>query len=74
VSLVEAAGWFGMAGILVGYFSFMSGRISLRWFHACNLLAGVALVLHAAAHSVWPFVALNGVYSLIAAVGLLRSR
>jgi hypothetical protein len=71
---VEALGWVGFTASIAGYLGFTSRRISLRAFHAFNLLAGACMAANSYSHGAWPAAVLAVAWAAIAARGLANGK
>ncbi len=76
---MEFTTFIGFAGGFVVLLSFAGvafGRLSAQsaTYHAMNFAGGLSLVVAGFAAEAWPSVAVNGVWALISAHGLSRSR
>jgi hypothetical protein len=71
--LVDVLGWMGMSLVLVAYTLNALGRIKLSgWqYPAMNIAGGAGLIVNAFSNNAWPLVALNAVWIVVGAVGLL---
>ncbi|MEX1023763.1 MAG: hypothetical protein WD226_01690 [Planctomycetota bacterium] len=74
MKLNEAAGWLGMATILVVYALTATGQIPAEHSgtHVANFTGGLLLAWNSFYNRAWPVGTLNVTWSLVAAYGLLR--
>ena len=76
VIAVNVVGWLGMALLIGAYGLVTAGRITgpSLTFQLMNLFGGALLMVNSAYYSAWPSAALNAVWVVIGAVGLVRAR
>ncbi|MCW2792068.1 MAG: hypothetical protein JWO76_1166 [Nocardioides sp.] len=76
VVVVNVLGWLGMALLISAYGLVTAGRVhaSGLGFQLMNLFGGAFLMVNSAYYSAWPSAALNLVWVIIGAVGLVRAR
>ena len=72
--MVEIIGYVGMILILGAFFLVSSGRLKSNsfGFQGINLIGAILLSVYSVFRAVWPSFVLNGVWSLIALVALIR--
>lgn len=68
-------GTIGAVGVLLAYFLVSAGKVksSSVSFQTINLVGAVCLTMSALLLSAWSFVALNGIWSVIALVALIKA-
>lgn len=71
--LVNVLGWAGMSLVLAAYTLNALGRIKLAgWpYPVMNIAGGAGLIVNAFTNGAWPLVALNAVWIVVGAVGLI---
>lgn len=71
--LVSIVGWAGTALVLAAYTLNALGRIPLTgWLYpTMNVAGGAGLIVNAFSNDAWPLVALNAVWIVVGAVGLI---
>jgi len=72
--VVDVMGWVGMVFVLGAYGMLTAGRLRADGvpYQLANLLGGVLLLVNTAYHYAWPSAALNLVWFIIGAAGIVK--
>lgn len=69
----DILGWLGTVSILLAFFLNSFGVLAPgKRYQILNIVGGLGLTLNSIFYVVWPSVALNGIWALIALVALVR--
>jgi len=73
-TIFDLLGWLGAAAYLIAYALVSMKKLAgdSPMFQGLNLLGGVTLVVNSAYYRVWPSVAVNAAWAVIAVVVLVR--
>lgn len=73
-TLIEAAGWIGVAAILAAYLANLSGYLDVRHpaYLTLNIAGSVGVMIDAWHQKNWQPAVLNLVWMIAAAIGLIR--
>ncbi len=71
--VTDFIGWAGAGLLLIAYATTLSGKkLSGGVFHAVNLLGAMGIAVSSLEKSAYPAASLNGVWSIVAFIGVVR--
>lgn len=74
--MIDVIGWAGMISLLLAYGLLTARKVgSASWqYQVLNLVGAVCIMTNTAYYQAWPSVALNVVWFIIGAIGLVKGR